>query len=223
MQAQSDPVYQKVTPVTTEVRYAIMSDFISSVEDINVAGRLRSAISGKGAFRRFREAVDEDDGLRRRWLAYRTKRHYYLALDWLAKNGLSPEQYGINVADYDWQPSAESAEEGGPAQAASDQGQAARINSEQSEAASVGQELDASVASQGAEAAATQRASVTTQADPSLGGGMPNQSQGGAPTPAQSADASETESRLAAPHSASSDDEDVESSTSDESTQAASA
>jgi len=105
-QAGANPDFRKISPVTTEVRYGIMSDFISSVEDINVAGRLRSAISGKGAFRRFREAVDEDDSLRRRWLAYRTKRHYYLALDWMHKLGLRPEQFGVTTSDYDWQPPA---------------------------------------------------------------------------------------------------------------------
>lgn len=101
-QAQTDADMRKVSPVTTEVRYGIMSDFIAQVEDINVAGRLRASISGKGAFRRFREAVDEDDGLRRRWLSYRTKRHYLLAFDWLHKLGLSPEQYGLAPAEYDW-------------------------------------------------------------------------------------------------------------------------
>ncbi len=105
-QAQTNPELRKINPVTTETRYGIMSDFISLVEDINVAGRLRSSISGKGAFRRFREAVDEDDGLRRRWLAYRTKRHYLLALDWMHKLGLNPEQFGLAGADYDWQPPA---------------------------------------------------------------------------------------------------------------------
>ncbi len=106
-EAQANPEMRKVSPVTTDVRYSIMSDFISLVEDITVAGRLRSAISGKGAFRRFREAVDEDDGLRRRWLAYRTKRHYLLALDWLHRLGHAPGQYGLNAADYDWTPPAE--------------------------------------------------------------------------------------------------------------------
>ncbi|HME81355.1 MAG TPA: UPF0158 family protein [Candidatus Eremiobacteraceae bacterium] len=106
-QADADPEMKKISPVTTEVRYGIMSDFISLVEDIAVAGRLRTAISGKGAFRRFREAVDEDDTLRRRWLGYRTKRHYHLALDWLHANSLRPE--GLNPSDYDWEPASEAA------------------------------------------------------------------------------------------------------------------
>lgn len=114
-EAESNPDLKKISPVTTEVRYGIMSDFISGVEDINIAGRLRSAISGKGAFRRFREAVDEDDGLRRRWLAYRTKRHYHIALDWLHGLGLKPEQYAINSAEYDWTPPAHDQVEPTPA------------------------------------------------------------------------------------------------------------
>jgi hypothetical protein len=104
-QAEADPELRKVTPVTTEVRYAIMSDFIGMVDDIAFAGKLRSAISGKGAFRRFRETVDEDDALRRRWLSYRTKRHYHLALDWLHKLGLDLGGLGLNQADFDWEPS----------------------------------------------------------------------------------------------------------------------
>lgn len=105
-EADANPDLKKITPVTTEVRYSIMSDFISTVEDINIAGRLRSAISGKGAFRRFREAVDEDDAMRRRWLAYRTKRHYHLALDWLHRLGANLDQFEIKPSDYDWEPSA---------------------------------------------------------------------------------------------------------------------
>jgi hypothetical protein len=100
----------KIAPVTTDVRYSIMSDFIGSVEDINFAGRLRTAISGKGAFKRFRETVDEDDAMRRRWMAYRTKRHYHIALDWL--HGLNAElaKYGLTGADFDWQPHKEESE-----------------------------------------------------------------------------------------------------------------
>lgn len=109
-QAQTNPDLRKINPVTTDTRYGIMSDFIGLVDDINIAGRLRAAISGKGAFRRFREAVDEDDALRRRWLAYRTKRHYVLALDWLHKLALKPEQFGLSPTDYDWTPPAETPE-----------------------------------------------------------------------------------------------------------------
>ena len=94
----------KITPVTTDVRYSIMSDFIGSVEDINFAGRLRTAISGKGAFKRFRETVDEDDAMRRRWMAYRTKRHYHIALDWLHGLNADLSKYSLAGADFDWQP-----------------------------------------------------------------------------------------------------------------------
>jgi len=102
-QAEGDAELKKVSPVTTDVRYGIMSDFISTVEDIAFAGKLRGAISGKGAFRRFRETVDEDDAMRRRWLAFRTRRHYHLALDWLHKLGLEPGKFGLTIADFDWE------------------------------------------------------------------------------------------------------------------------
>ena len=109
-EADANPDLMKIAPVTTDVRYSIMSDFIGSVEDINFAGRLRTAISGKGAFKRFRETVDEDDAMRRRWMAYRTKRHYHIALDWLHVLNADLAKYGLNGADYDWQPSKEESE-----------------------------------------------------------------------------------------------------------------
>lgn len=103
-QAEADADLRKVSPVTTDVRYGIMSDFIGMVDDIAFAGKLRTAISGKGAFRRFRETVDEDDALRRRWLSYRTKRHYHLALDWLHELGLDLSAFGLSPSDFDWEP-----------------------------------------------------------------------------------------------------------------------
>ncbi len=143
---------RKVSPVTTEVRYGIMSDFIGMVEDITVAGRLRSAISGKGAFRRFREAVDEDDGLRRRWLAYRTKRHYLLALDWLHRLGSIPEQYGLSPADYDWQPPSEETETPAPAMPKSE-AEATSEPAVETQAATDGEAADETQAHESAEEA----------------------------------------------------------------------
>jgi hypothetical protein len=161
-QAQADTDMRKVAPVTTEVRYGIMSDFIGLVEDITVAGRLRSAISGKGAFRRFREAVDEDDGLRRRWLSYRTKRHYLLALDWLHRLGIKPEQFGLNSPDYDWQPPSDEPEPVAAAAPAAGEAQAEPASHEtqsESPAATNGEAHDepaAADASETAQAEATQ-------------------------------------------------------------------
>jgi hypothetical protein len=162
-EAQANTDMRKVTPVTTDVRYGIMSDFIGLVEDITVAGRLRSSISGKGAFRRFREAVDEDDGLRRRWLAYRTKRHYLLALDWLHKLGLTPEQFNLNPADYDWQPPSEEAERTAPAETPAEQKADATGEEQPSEthAASNGEAAEE-------QQAATEEPKVETEPQPSV-------------------------------------------------------
>lgn len=163
-QAQANEDMRKVTPVTTDVRYGIMSDFIGLVEDIAVAGRLRSAISGKGAFRRFREAVDEDDALRRRWLAYRTKRHYLLALDWLHRMGHAPAQYGLNVADYDWTPPAEEPEE--PVQPASAAQSAESSSAPQAQVAHAEQEPEETVAVSHANGEAPETTEDTAQAQP---------------------------------------------------------
>ena len=166
-QAQSNPDLRKINPVTTDTRYGIMSDFIGLVEDINIAGRLRAAISGKGAFRRFREAVDEDDALRRRWLAYRTKRHYVLALDWMHRLGLKPEQFGLSAADYDWQPpETPEPKEAEPAHEASDEAsQHEASQHEDAEASSTASNGEAAETS--SETAAAEAESAAAAADES--------------------------------------------------------
>ena len=66
-----------------------MSDFADLQHDENVADRLRRAIEGRGAFRRFRDAVDHLD-LSEDWLEFSGDRELGRARKFLAEYGVRP-------------------------------------------------------------------------------------------------------------------------------------
>jgi hypothetical protein len=70
--------------------YRDMRDFIATVEDPATAERLRRAIDGRGAFRRFRDVVFQDDELRHAWTLLSSERALGRARRWLADAGLRP-------------------------------------------------------------------------------------------------------------------------------------
>lgn len=70
--------------------YRDMRDFIATVDDPDTTERLRRAIEGRGAFRRFKDVVFEDDELRHRWTLLSSERALGRARRWLADAGLRP-------------------------------------------------------------------------------------------------------------------------------------
>ena len=65
--------------------YAIMEEFCRSVADQEISDRLLSSIRGKGAFGRFRGAVDVLD-LRQEWFDFRATELERIAVEWLEVN-----------------------------------------------------------------------------------------------------------------------------------------
>lgn len=61
--------------------YSMMEEFIETVENSRKSSILYKAISGKGAFRRFKDAVC-DLGLEKCWLAYRNTAYCKIAQQW---------------------------------------------------------------------------------------------------------------------------------------------
>lgn len=66
-----------------------MADFADLQHDLNIADRLRRAIEGRGAFRRFREAVDQLD-LFEAWIEFSNDRELGRARQFLAEEGVRP-------------------------------------------------------------------------------------------------------------------------------------
>jgi hypothetical protein len=70
--------------------YRDMVWFIEEVDDPNLADRLTRAISGRGAFRRFKDTLFDRPELMSRWYAFSNDRQRGRARSWLAAEGYMP-------------------------------------------------------------------------------------------------------------------------------------
>ena len=70
--------------------YRDMELFIDTVEDDHVAGRLARSIQGRGAFRRFKDALADWPDLLHRWYGFTDDRHRGRARAWLVAEGYTP-------------------------------------------------------------------------------------------------------------------------------------
>lgn len=67
--------------------YSMMEEFIDSLPEGYKQDKLYDAISGRGAFRRFKDEVYEL-GLEQKWYKYRDSEYKKLAIEWCEKNNL---------------------------------------------------------------------------------------------------------------------------------------
>ncbi len=80
--------FVRIHSTSSDRDWEVMSAFIDDeVEDPVVRDRLRDAIKGSGAFRRFKNAVREE-GLKDRWYAYRSRANRRAAINWLESHSL---------------------------------------------------------------------------------------------------------------------------------------
>jgi hypothetical protein len=70
--------------------YRDMEWFIADLDDADFAHRLARAISGRGAFRRFKDALFDRPDLTTRWHAFTNDRQRGRARRWLAAEGYTP-------------------------------------------------------------------------------------------------------------------------------------
>ena len=78
-----------IGPLPSYIWYQDMADFADQVSDERAGRRLARAIQGKGAFRRFKDELNEEyphllDG----WYAFRDARALRRAVEWLVDNSL---------------------------------------------------------------------------------------------------------------------------------------
>jgi Uncharacterised protein family (UPF0158) len=74
--------------------YADMEAFIETVASLRLQERLRGAIRGRGAFRRFKDVLGRQPAELERWFAFRDGRVRQRALAWLAEEGIEPPGEG---------------------------------------------------------------------------------------------------------------------------------
>jgi hypothetical protein len=78
----------RVTPFPPAVGYGDMEDFIAQVRDPRARYLLEQAIAGRGAFRRFKDALLDFPELRKAWFAFHDARGERRAIEWLVERGL---------------------------------------------------------------------------------------------------------------------------------------
>jgi hypothetical protein len=66
-----------------------MEEFIYTVRDERLAAKLQRAISGKGAFRYFKDVLSDYPAERERWFAFRDQRERRRMLEWLESEGIA--------------------------------------------------------------------------------------------------------------------------------------
>lgn len=86
----SDQRYLRIDPVSSREQYRWMERFIATVEEDSLRRRLNVAIDGKGAFRRFKDALMSNPVDRERWFAFRSERLRACMESWLTAHGIQP-------------------------------------------------------------------------------------------------------------------------------------
>ena len=82
--------YLRLEPVNSRQQYQWMERFVPMVENEELGDELLGAIEGKGAFRRFKDALMAWPEERARWLAFRSERLRVFMEAWLAAQGINP-------------------------------------------------------------------------------------------------------------------------------------
>ncbi|MEW6716679.1 MAG: UPF0158 family protein [Chloroflexota bacterium] len=70
--------------------YRDMEAFIATVRNLRLQERLERAISGRGAFRYFKDVLLDYPAERQRWFQFKQERLHQRILDWLESLGISP-------------------------------------------------------------------------------------------------------------------------------------
>lgn len=94
---ESEPErYALIPSIDSSEAYEDMMKFIDTVEDCRLAELLRVAISGKGAFRRFKDVLLSYPAERERWFRFHRDLMVRRVEEWFGEIGIepSPEQIG---------------------------------------------------------------------------------------------------------------------------------
>jgi predicted nucleotidyltransferase len=78
----------RIEPLPVAVGYGDMEDFVTYVRDARAKDLLERSIMGRGAFRRFKDALADYPELRRAWFAFHDARGERRAIEWLVEHEL---------------------------------------------------------------------------------------------------------------------------------------
>lgn len=83
---------RRVEPIASGESYGDLEEFTAKVRDPRARDLLERAIAGRGAFRRFKDAVAEFPDLRAAWFKFHDARTERRAIEWLRDEGLVDDE-----------------------------------------------------------------------------------------------------------------------------------
>ena len=94
IQADESGRYLPIPVLGTPESYREMMHFIETVDSRELREILKMATSGRGAFRRFRDALVRYPDQRQRWFVFKDGRLRERVADWLVEMRIEPEDIG---------------------------------------------------------------------------------------------------------------------------------
>ena len=86
-----------IKPMNPRGGYRIMADFVADLPSSRVREKLEWSLDGPKPFRRFKDAVREDEAIRKQWFDFHNARMREVAIEWLADHQIRPE--GLDLED----------------------------------------------------------------------------------------------------------------------------
>ena len=84
--------FLRVEPASSREQYKWMERFVAGVTDPILRERLLISIDGKGAFRRFKDALLNYPVERERWFSYRSELLHWHIQEWFRRDELTPKE-----------------------------------------------------------------------------------------------------------------------------------
>jgi hypothetical protein len=82
--------FLQIEPINPRRGYRIMEDFVRNLPPSRVREKLEWSLDGPKPFRRFKDALREDDAIRKDWFDFHNARVCGLAIEWLADHQIQP-------------------------------------------------------------------------------------------------------------------------------------
>jgi len=90
---ENDPNFLYVGPISSREQYRWMEEFIQTIQDTALKEKLRIAIDGKGAFRRFKDVLFNHTDEKDNWFVKRSHEIRTHIIAWLRINNIRPCEY----------------------------------------------------------------------------------------------------------------------------------
>jgi hypothetical protein len=80
--------FRVIPSIPSRWAYQDMEEFCESVENDELRGKLDVALDGRGAFRRFKNVLDDYPKARQRWFAFKDSKMEHRAREWLSEQDI---------------------------------------------------------------------------------------------------------------------------------------